>query len=36
MYREGTLKKLKVKVLDLYIIEKKLIEHSRGALKQEK
>ena len=35
MYREGTLKKLKVKVLDLYIIEEKL-KRSREALKQEK
>ena len=33
MYREGTLKKLKVKVLDLYIIEEKL-KRSREALKQ--
>ena len=35
MYREGTLKKLKVKVLNLYIIEEKL-KCSREALKQEK
>ena len=35
MYREGTLKKLKVKVLNLYIIEEKL-KRSREALKQEK
>ena len=35
MYREGTLKKLKVKVLYLYIIEEKL-KRSREALKQEK
>ena len=33
MYRERTLKKLKVKVLDLYIIEEKL-KRSREALKQ--
>ena len=35
MYREGTLKKLKVKVLDLYVMKRKL-KHSRGAIKQEK
>ena len=35
MYREGTLKKLKVKVLDMHIIEEKL-KRSREALKQEK
>ena len=35
IYREGTLKKLKVKVLDLYIIEEKL-KRSREALKKEK
>ena len=35
MYREGTLKKLKVKILDLYVMERKL-KHSKGALKQEK
>ena len=35
IYREGTLKKLKVKVLDLYIIEEKL-KRSREGLKQEK
>lgn len=33
MYREGTLKKLKVKVLDLYIIEEKLKRSSTKARK---